>query len=103
MSEAGLCGGALTPCRQTCALCKVKDVGACIKCEDCNKHFHAGCAWTAGFRFGFEIHPLKKKRAKEVTPVKFKDEDGASGSLQRFGTQLTHGSSRRDDGLHLVS
>ncbi|KAL8280660.1 hypothetical protein RQP46_006983 [Phenoliferia psychrophenolica] len=61
---------------QTCAVCKVKDTGACIKCEDCTKHFHVGCAWSAGYRFGFEIHPLKKKRAKEVAPVKFKDEEG---------------------------
>ncbi|KAK4700557.1 hypothetical protein P7C70_g5687, partial [Phenoliferia sp. Uapishka_3] len=61
---------------QTCTLCHVNDVGACIKCEDCNKYFHAACAWTAGCRFAFEIHPLRKKRAKDVIAVKFKDEDG---------------------------
>lgn len=41
---------------------------------------HVSCAWAAGYKFAFEIGALKKKRAKDVQPVKFKEEEGESRS-----------------------
>lgn len=60
---------------QTCSLCK-KNVGACIKCEDCARYFHVSCAWTAGYKFAFEIGQPKKKLGKDVQTVTFKDGEG---------------------------
>ena len=42
---------------QPCALCG-KGEGAVIRCSDCVKEFHASCAWSHGYKFGFEIQPV---------------------------------------------
>ncbi|GAA5870279.1 hypothetical protein JCM3774_004631 [Rhodotorula dairenensis] len=62
----------------TCALCKQKNVGTTIKCEDCNKHIHVACAWNAGFKFAFEVQPVrnKKRPPKDAVIVKFKEAEG---------------------------
>jgi hypothetical protein len=55
---------ALVDCRrfiieieQKCFLCGEVE-GAAIRCNDCNKEFHASCAWKQGHKFGFEIQPV---------------------------------------------
>ena len=42
---------------QKCFLCGEVE-GAAIRCNDCNKEFHASCAWKQGHKFGFEIQPV---------------------------------------------
>lgn len=37
-----------------CALCNQQD-GAVIGCAECGERFHASCAWTSGYRFGFDF------------------------------------------------
>merc|ERR1712093_270430 len=59
-----------------CSLCNLSGAGACLKCEACPKYFHASCAWSAGYKFLFEIMPVKKKRQKDVPVAKFKTEEG---------------------------
>ena len=39
---------------QVCTLCDQRD-GAIINCAECAVPFHPSCAWTSGFRFGFEF------------------------------------------------
>ena len=67
---------------QTCSICKLKDVGACVDCADCAQSFHVSCAWSAGYKFGFEfeaIPPPKKKKDKVlIEPVYFKDASGTT-------------------------
>ncbi|GAA5981852.1 hypothetical protein JCM10908_004638 [Rhodotorula pacifica] len=62
----------------TCALCKQKNVGTTIKCEDCPKQVHVACAWNAGFKFAFEVQPVrnKKRPPKDAVTVKFKEAEG---------------------------
>ncbi|KAM0752172.1 hypothetical protein T439DRAFT_324248 [Meredithblackwellia eburnea MCA 4105] len=62
--------------QQVCCICNKGGKGATVKCEDCTKVFHVACAWSAEYRFAFELLPLKKKRPKDVVSIKFKDEDG---------------------------
>lgn len=71
-------GIALVPLKnrqQTCCLCHQANLGACINCADaaCSKHFHAACAWQAGFKFGFE---LAKKRGRDPILASFRGEEG---------------------------
>ncbi|ORY92456.1 hypothetical protein BCR35DRAFT_297872 [Leucosporidium creatinivorum] len=71
-------GIAMIPSRRRevqCVLCH-KTVGACVKCEDCTRYFHVSCAWSAGYKFAFEIGQRKKKLGKDVQPVTFKDGEG---------------------------
>ncbi len=37
-----------------CTLCNQQD-GAVIGCTECAVLFHASCAWTSGYRFGFQF------------------------------------------------
>lgn len=39
---------------QACLLCGQQD-GAVTQCTDCELLFHPSCAWTVGYRFGFEF------------------------------------------------
>lgn len=107
LHEPPVTRGRLTPSLppQTCSICNIKDVGACISCTDCKKVFHVSCAWKSGFKFGFEMQPLRKKRPKEVASIKFKDEDGALLAVYRQRTRsLTRFDFHRDDGaVNLVS
>ena len=89
--------------QQTCFVCQQGSAGACVKCEDCSHVFHVSCAWQAGFKFGFEIKPLKKRRQTQVTSsIKFKKEEG-SHPLVLVCRHCSHPSlDRCDAGLHLV-
>ncbi|KWU46247.1 hypothetical protein RHOSPDRAFT_28511 [Rhodotorula sp. JG-1b] len=62
----------------TCVLCKQKNVGTTIKCEDCTKQVHVACAWNAGFKFAFEVQPVrnKKRPPRDAVTVKFKEAEG---------------------------
>ncbi|GAA6027490.1 hypothetical protein JCM8097_007887 [Rhodosporidiobolus ruineniae] len=63
---------------EKCSICKMKEVGCTVKCEDCEKHFHVSCAFSAGYKFAFEIQAVRKKRPpKDLIQVKFKEEEGA--------------------------
>ncbi|GAA6007877.1 hypothetical protein JCM10207_004909 [Rhodosporidiobolus poonsookiae] len=63
---------------ERCTICELENIGCTVKCEDCDKHFHVGCAWSMGYKFAFEITSVRKKRPpKDVIQVKFKDEEGA--------------------------
>ena len=64
--------------RQTCTICN-ENVGACMRCEGCPKLFHVACAWTAGYKFAFEVRSVKKK--KNLEAIRFKDSEGAREDL----------------------
>ncbi|GAA6018993.1 hypothetical protein JCM8202_000634 [Rhodotorula sphaerocarpa] len=70
----------LPPQRQqaVCTLCKQKDVGTTVKCEDCSKHVHVACAWNSGWKFAFEVQSVrnKKRPPKDAVLVKFKETEG---------------------------
>lgn len=59
-----------------CLVCGKSDVGATVKCQDCSKHVHVACAWKVNYKFGFEVFPVKKRQAKEVTTISFRGESG---------------------------
>lgn len=48
-----------------------------MKCDTCPATFHVSCAWLAGYRFSFEILPIKEEWS-DVFPQKatFKEETG---------------------------
>ncbi|KAG0148594.1 hypothetical protein CROQUDRAFT_391822 [Cronartium quercuum f. sp. fusiforme G11] len=62
--------------RRDCDICQRSNVGACVKCDGCSKQIHVSCAWTAGYKFGFEMAPPRRKRNRELEFVKFKDQEG---------------------------
>lgn len=78
----------LPPQRQqaVCTLCKQKDVGTTVKCEDCSKHVHVACAWNSGWKFAFEVQSVrnKKRPPKDAVLVKFKETEGTSPSINRL-------------------
>jgi hypothetical protein len=43
---------------QLCTLCG-ESGGAVIRCSDCSKEFHTSCAWKNGYKFGFEMQPVR--------------------------------------------
>lgn len=51
-----------------CDLCQ-QPGGAVIRCPDCPAHFHVSCAWNHGYRFGFEMVPIKNKKDLAGTVV----------------------------------
>ncbi|KAK6526425.1 putative PHD type zinc finger protein with BAH domain-containing protein [Orbilia ellipsospora] len=64
-----------------CSICwdpKVPDKkkGACVQCHYCHTHFHVGCAHKAGYRFGFDIQPVKSSRRDTVNIVSIGNETG---------------------------
>ncbi|GAA6062897.1 hypothetical protein JCM10212_004346, partial [Sporobolomyces blumeae] len=62
---------------EECVICKTKGIGVTVGCQDCSKHFHVACAWSAGYRFAFEIEVVKtKKKLRESIITKFKEEEG---------------------------
>ena len=94
---------------QTCTICHSSNNGACIKCEGCNSYFHVSCAWTANYRFSFEIMPLKKKRQKEVPTSRFKTEEGDMRPLVTckahpfVSTRLLYDMGQKDKATGLVN
>jgi hypothetical protein len=42
---------------QRCTLCNRID-GAVVRCSDCTAEYHISCAWSRGYKFGFEIQPV---------------------------------------------
>ncbi|KAJ6619944.1 hypothetical protein B0H10DRAFT_1912520 [Mycena sp. CBHHK59/15] len=75
-----------------CSLCG--DVqGAVIRCCDCNKEYHASCAWRHGHKFGFEIQPVKSSRRETTITTTFK---GESGCMNAIISCKEHDHSKRD-------
>ncbi|GLB41633.1 putative PHD-zinc-finger like domain containing protein [Lyophyllum shimeji] len=62
-----------------CSICG-KQEGSVIRCSDCNKEYHASCAWRQGHRFGFEIQPVKSSRRDTTIITTFKGEYGCGKS-----------------------
>ncbi|KAH8833162.1 hypothetical protein DL96DRAFT_1585044 [Flagelloscypha sp. PMI_526] len=63
-----------------CTLCN-EDDGAVVKCNDCSKEYHISCAWKAGFKFGFEIQPIKSSRRDTTKIVTFRGETGLMNAI----------------------
>ncbi|MBW0464356.1 hypothetical protein O181_004071 [Austropuccinia psidii MF-1] len=62
--------------KRECALCRLSGVGVCTKCDQCSTFIHVSCAWSAGYQFGFEILPQRKRRPRESDLVKYRDHNG---------------------------
>lgn len=62
---------------EICKLCKTNK-GACVSCHHpgCNVKFHVGCAFQAGYVFGFDVTPVKSSRRDSITTLKMGDESG---------------------------
>lgn len=62
-----------------CKLCKTS-MGACVQCHNttCNAQFHVGCAYQAGYIFGFDVNPVKSSRRDSVSMIKLGEETGAA-------------------------
>ncbi|KAF8972764.1 hypothetical protein BDZ97DRAFT_1649930 [Flammula alnicola] len=75
-----------------CCLCGETE-GAVIRCSDCNKEFHASCAWKQGHRFGFEIQPVKSSRRDTTITTTFK---GETGCMNAIVSCRDHDHSKRD-------
>ncbi|KAF8628715.1 hypothetical protein AX17_005937 [Amanita inopinata Kibby_2008] len=63
-----------------CSICG-EIQGAVIRCSDCNKEFHVSCAWKQGYRFGFEIQPIKSSRRDITVTTTFKGETGCMNAV----------------------
>ena len=59
-----------------CKLCKTNQ-GACISCQQCHAPFHVGCAHEAGYRFGFDVTPVKGSRKDMFSAVTVGNETGS--------------------------
>ncbi|KAJ7696471.1 hypothetical protein B0H17DRAFT_929204 [Mycena rosella] len=75
-----------------CCLCGDAQ-GAVIRCCDCNKEYHASCAWRHGHKFGFEIQPVKSSRRETTITTTFK---GESGCMNAVISCKEHDHSKRD-------
>ncbi|KAI0318770.1 hypothetical protein OF83DRAFT_1163302 [Amylostereum chailletii] len=75
-----------------CVLCGQQG-GAVVRCSECVDEYHVSCAWSRGFKFGFEIAPVKgSKRSENTTLVNFKDVMGSMTAIVRC---KEHDSGRR--------
>lgn len=65
--------------RETCKICKTTR-GSCVPCQfsGCTAQFHVGCAFHAGYTFGFDIVPVKSTRRDTVSTIKLGEEAGAA-------------------------
>ncbi|KAL0060485.1 putative PHD type zinc finger protein with BAH domain-containing protein [Marasmius tenuissimus] len=72
----------LPPHRWTsrCSICREKE-GAVVRCWHCSKDFHVSCAWSAGYKFGFEIQPVKSSRRETTTTATFQGESGLMAAV----------------------
>ncbi|KAJ7252562.1 hypothetical protein C8J57DRAFT_1661627 [Mycena rebaudengoi] len=74
-----------------CSLCGDAQ-GAVIRCCDCNKEYHASCAWKHGHKFA-EIQPVKSSRRETIITTTFK---GESGCMNAIISCKEHDHSKRD-------
>ncbi|TFK39718.1 hypothetical protein BDQ12DRAFT_697826 [Crucibulum laeve] len=75
-----------------CCLCNEME-GSVIRCNDCNKEYHASCAWKQGHKFGFEIQPVKSSRRDTTITTTFK---GETGCMNAIVSCKEHDHSKRD-------
>ncbi|EJD47915.1 hypothetical protein AURDEDRAFT_113199 [Auricularia subglabra TFB-10046 SS5] len=73
-----------------CNICGLRE-GAVIRCSECNIDLHASCGWKTGFKFGFEMQPVKPSK-RDVTSVVFR---GASGVLVPYVSCAHHNQDTR--------
>lgn len=99
----------LNTCVQHCTICN-KDEGACVKCDSCPNTFHISCAWSAGYRFSFEILPFKEEWRNELgRTATFKEETGDMRALVLCKghpwtySRLLYDLGQKDRGTDLVS
>ncbi|TFY78651.1 hypothetical protein EWM64_g5362 [Hericium alpestre] len=74
-----------------CSLCD-KSGGAVIRCTDCPREFHVSCAWSRGYRFGFEVQPIKNVRRDPSTTVNW---NGTIGSMHPVVRCKHHDANKR--------
>jgi hypothetical protein len=61
---------------QICKICK-GDYGACVQCHHCHANFHVGCAFQAGYTFGFDVTPVKGSRRDSISTFTLGNEIGS--------------------------
>ncbi|KAI0042738.1 hypothetical protein FA95DRAFT_1590696 [Auriscalpium vulgare] len=64
-----------------CALCNHAG-GAVVQCGDCSKEFHIACAWSRGYKFGFEVQGLKNRK-DNTAPITFNEHVGSLHAVIR--------------------
>ncbi|WAR53171.1 hypothetical protein PtB15_2B602 [Puccinia triticina] len=62
--------------KRECAICHQAGVGVCTRCDQCTDFIHVSCAWSRGYKFGFEILPQRKRRPRESDLVKYAEHYG---------------------------
>ncbi|KAA1121526.1 putative PHD type zinc finger protein with BAH domain-containing protein [Puccinia graminis f. sp. tritici] len=62
--------------KRECAICHQTGVGVCTRCDQCSNFIHVSCAWSSGYKFGFEILPQRKRRPRESDLVKYAEHNG---------------------------
>lgn len=62
--------------KRECIICHQAGVGVCTKCDECSNSIHVSCAWSAGYKFGFEILPQRKRRPRESDLVRYAEHNG---------------------------
>lgn len=87
--------------REVCKICKTNK-GACVPCQytGCNAQFHVGCAFQAGYTFGFDVTPIKSSRKDAVNTIKLGEETGyATAAIwcSSHGVQSAHEMSEPTD------
>lgn len=78
MQKAEGMGALLTiPARiePTCKLCGIS-TGSCVSCHQCHVSFHVACAHEHGYKFGFDVAPVKGARKDSPWNVTVGEETG---------------------------
>jgi hypothetical protein len=60
-----------------CTLCNQVG-GAVVRCSDCSAEYHISCAWSRGYKFGFEIQATKSAKREPSASVSF---NGTVGTM----------------------
>lgn len=58
-----------------CTICS-QNGGAVVRCAECPAEYHVSCAWKQGYKFGFEMQPVRQSRRDTTTIVEFNDISG---------------------------
>ncbi|KAI0287346.1 hypothetical protein BC826DRAFT_917324 [Russula brevipes] len=74
-----------------CALCNQVG-GAVVRCGDCPAEYHISCAWSRGYKFGFEIQATKAAKRELTASVSF---NSVSGTMHPVVRCKEHEASRR--------